>query len=322
MPLLSGTASGKLGKKLVYSMRHNSAISRNFHYPNKAPSGEQLAQRYIIGLLTARWQTMTAGEKAPYIAGALASEKKNGKPLTGFNYWIKTAMSDLYTHYGMIAFYPFNEGSGHLVKDYSGNAIHFSLLPYSPSASLQFVPSENKKFSSAISNTALSRYGLATYNSKMNFTTEFSYFGYIKLYAKAGTRSRFFLCSNWANILQFTDNSIQFKMTLGGNSRTRSVVANDYVANRWYFFCLTFKQAASGNNFKLYLNSKLYSQVFYAGGGGTPTDNLYLMCSGPTSDFANGALDNLCFVKRELSLAEIQKINGVMKLNKERQNLP
>lgn len=116
-PLLSQEAHGQIGKSLIFSKRKSGQQVRQFHKPTGARTGDQLAQREIIAGLTAYWQTFSAAQKKVY--NDLA--KESGKPLTGFNMYIRLACADLKTHYGLVGFWPAEELSGNTVFDKSGN---------------------------------------------------------------------------------------------------------------------------------------------------------------------------------------------------------
>lgn len=322
MPLLSGGASGKFGKKLVYSMRNNISQSRSFHYPKKAPSGEQLAQRYIIGLLTARWQTMTDEEKAPYIAGAVASEKKNGKPLTGFNYWIKTAMSDLPTHYGMIAFYPMNEGSGRLVKDYSGNDLHITLFPVTPSNSAMWANAENKKFGKCIANDATTRYGVLTNNNKWDWTTKFFFGCWVMKGANDGSERYYFYRGLYCYVGKNATDQMSFTLNINGTNRNIVVASAEMKVGKWYWVSGYYDANGGSLNFRLYLNGKRRTWTTWTGNAVPSVSVGYFMSRSTTLYCMNGAVDNLLFLKRIPSDAEQLKIYNLMAVDKERQNLP
>ena len=141
-PLLSLEAHGTLAKTLNYSAKKSGSQVRKHHYPQKKVTGAQWTQRHIMGMLTARWQTLTDEEKAPYIASA-----KIAKPvITGFNYFVRVAQTDLKTHLGLELYYTMDEDTGDTVYDHSGQGINGTLVPTYPSNAPKRVPSLNTQY--------------------------------------------------------------------------------------------------------------------------------------------------------------------------------
>lgn len=115
-PLMSLSAHGKLANTLNYSKRKSGNIGREFHYPKTPPTQAQYTRRTIIGLLTAHWQTMSAGDKATWNTNA----KSTGLNISGFNYFIKLAIANLTVYHGLIGYWSLNELTGVTAYDYSG----------------------------------------------------------------------------------------------------------------------------------------------------------------------------------------------------------
>ena len=146
-PLFSLEAHGKLGNVLNYSKKKSGSQVREFHYPKKKVTGAQWTQRHIIGMITARWQTLTDEEKATYVT----SGKALSPPITGFNYFVRVAQADLKTHIGLVAYYPMNETTGATVFDASGQGYDGTLKPTYPSNCPGRVPSLSEKYGNALS---------------------------------------------------------------------------------------------------------------------------------------------------------------------------
>ncbi|HPT40553.1 MAG TPA: hypothetical protein PLQ44_03055 [Candidatus Paceibacterota bacterium] len=302
-------------------MRNNISQVRNFHYPKKEPTGKQLTQRYLIGLLTARWQTMTDYEKAPFISGALVESERSGKPMTGFNYWIKMAQSNLLVYFGLLAFYPMNETGGYVVNDYSPNLLHFNLFPVAPASTLSFLPSENKKFGNCLVGDGSVKYGYFAPQTKLNWVDQFS-FAVDILIGQKDTNDRYFIYSpNHFSIWKRPTDVLTFFVNIGGVDRYLDIPSALLVPNVWNRVCVTYSNNGLRNNFKLYLNSKLYTSKTFTGIGNSSSAYVYLMSQSATIRQAVGAIDNLIFFNRELSLLEIQKQCDLMRVGKERQNL-
>lgn len=321
-PLMSQNASGAFAKNLTFQTRGNKKLVRRFHYPKKQPTGEQLAQRYIIGLLTARWQTMTASEKAVWNLAAKEYQEKNKKPMTGFNYWIKIAQTDLPTYYGMVAFYPMNEGTGRTVKDYSGNGFDISLLPASPAPTLTYGESENKSFDKCIVASGSAGYGLFPYDDKFSFTDKFSCFFWVKFGPKDSLERRIVSRVGYFIFSRLTDNSCAFIVYLNGISRGVYIPTTHYKTDVWYLCVGTFDNSLSSNQMKFYITPWRYASRTIAGTGTIANTSMFF-CSASTSAYRfNGSVDNLCILNRVISYDEMIKIQNIMHSNKERQQLP
>ncbi|MFA5298127.1 MAG: hypothetical protein WC389_07965 [Lutibacter sp.] len=72
---------------------------------------------------------MTLAQKLPYETYVVEHKLK----MSGFNYFIKVAQADLYTHSNLVAYWSMNELSGATAFDYSGNGHHATLKPTYPS---------------------------------------------------------------------------------------------------------------------------------------------------------------------------------------------
>jgi len=141
-PLLSINAHGQLAKTLNYSQRKEGNIGRQFHYPHKEPSQKQYTRRTILGLLTAHWQCMTAAQKLVWENATILGDLH----ISGFNYFVQSAMADLKTHHGLCGYWSFNELTGATAYDYSGSGNNGTLLP----SAFPRVDSINKKFGKAL----------------------------------------------------------------------------------------------------------------------------------------------------------------------------
>lgn len=145
-PLLSANAHGKIANTLAYSHRNLKNITRKYHYPKKETTLAQWTQRHIIGLLTAHWQVMTDGEKATFNTLGAAARPK----ISGFNYFIKIAQTDLKTYHGLLAYWPLNENTGNTSPDLSGQGNTLTLGPTYPTNCPSRTPSVNKCFGNAL----------------------------------------------------------------------------------------------------------------------------------------------------------------------------
>jgi len=149
-PLLSQEARKKLAGLKVYQNRLSRSRVIKYSKPyqkNPAnPSPGQLNQRMIYNLIIARWQTMTDGEKAPYIA-AVSTGRLQMSP---WNYFLKEARRDLYTHLGLAGYWSFNRIVSGKVLDLSGNGNDGTPNPSYPDNCPQLVPGLGGKFGQAM----------------------------------------------------------------------------------------------------------------------------------------------------------------------------
>lgn len=170
-PLFSVSAHGKLGRALSYSQRKGQALTRKYSYPKRAASLSQLTQRTIIGMLNAQWAAMSAADKDTWEATRASA----GAKMSAYNFFIKTAQTDLYTHSGLIAFYPFNESTGGTIYDASGNGLDGTLYPSYPTNCPQRLSSSiNYKFGNDIVFDGIDDYAKVPHNNKMNITDKLS----------------------------------------------------------------------------------------------------------------------------------------------------
>lgn len=150
-PLLSQEARKKLAGLKVYQQRLGRARAIKYSKPYQKnprdPSPGQLDQRMIYNLIIARWQTMTDGEKAPYIAAVEAGRLS----MSPWNYFFKEARKDLYTHLGLCGYWSFNQIVNGKTPDLSGNGNDGTPKPSYPDNCPQLVPGLGGKFGQAMS---------------------------------------------------------------------------------------------------------------------------------------------------------------------------
>lgn len=87
-PLFSLDARNSIAKTLTYSVWRGVPYARQWFQPQNPQSASQVNVRTALTLLIAAWtdSTVTAPQKAAYEAGAA------GKPLSGFNLYVKRGM--------------------------------------------------------------------------------------------------------------------------------------------------------------------------------------------------------------------------------------
>jgi hypothetical protein len=146
-PLLSLNAHGQLGKSLIHQYKNTLHNVKKFSYPKKKATFNQLNQRYIMGLLNARWQAFNDATKTSYNnLGANLSP-----PITGYNYFFQIAQTDLNAYLDLKALYTFDENSTATVTDFSGNGNNGTKYPSFPSNVPEHIDSLNDNFRNALS---------------------------------------------------------------------------------------------------------------------------------------------------------------------------
>jgi len=153
-PLLSQNASGQFGKTLIFNQKKSGQFVRGFHYPKKTVTNEQWWQRQRIGMLTAQWQCMSAGEKTVYNDQAKADFFAGKSTMSGFNLFVREAMADFDTVHGLVLWYPYDEATGAICYDQAGGGYNQTLLPTYPTDSPTRVDGVNKSYVKALSAVA------------------------------------------------------------------------------------------------------------------------------------------------------------------------
>lgn len=316
-PLLSESAHGKLAQILTYSKRRALPIVRDYRIPRKDITLKQWTQRHIIGLLTAQWQCKSAAEKLVYENLAKAS----GLQIPGFNYFIKVAQHDLYTHHGLCAYWSMNEAAGAQITDYSGNGNHGTLLPTYPTDCPTRIASIQKEYGNALRFDAATKYMDGTNGDRLKIndilTVEFWLKG-------AATQS-----PAWQSILSKSNGGgrgwrincydtgpyfyMQIKTSISDNEWGGYLASLD---NLWHHQTWVLNTGA----YKSYIDGNLIDAGAYGHGDGfdAPDVNFYIKYSNITPGFD---IDELRIYNRELSLAEIKKHYELLRLNKKRQPL-
>lgn len=319
LPLLSKSAHGQFGKKLNYYTKAGKTYTRKFHYPKRPPTGAQLSRRYITGLLTIRWQTMTEDERLSYKQGAELESKKTGLGISGFNYFVKVASKDLLTHYKMRFLYLMNEGSGQVVKDLSGNGLNLTLGSVAPATLPVWEKSDNPLFGTCLSSNGDRKGAQSGLSNLFDYTTNFTYFARVRFDAKDSIQ-RFILYSGARyGIYKQTDNSIVVYLRIGGVDRSLNLPASEWEPGVPFTIAMSFDNSLVKNSMKLYLNGKFYSQRTLNGDGALSNYSLFLLCYNGLARPTIGAIDNVLGVARTIGPNEIKKIHDLMSEPKQRQ---
>jgi len=148
LPLGSQSAKKSIGRILTFYDRGGKQCIKRYAAPPrlKEITLKQWTRRHIAGLLTAHWQCMTTVQKAVYDDAA----KLKKLTMSGYNYFFKLAMADLYTHHGLCGYWSMNESTGAQVTDYSGQGNHGTLGPTYPSDCPTRVSAMIKEYGNAL----------------------------------------------------------------------------------------------------------------------------------------------------------------------------
>jgi len=316
-PLMSEVAHGKLAQSLIYSSRKEGNIGRRFHMPDKEITLKQWTQRHIIGLLTAHWQVKSAAEKQVYEDLVKAS----GLQISGFNYFIKVAQADLYTHHGLCGYWSMNEETGAQVTDYSGQGNHGTLMPTYPSYCPTRVAAMLKQYGKALSfdgwddnmdcgNDAslyLTHTGTVEAWIKSNSFTEGQFPTVINIGNFGGSLNGYRIYHQGGHPIT------NFKAEISNASRYNVTYFCNITAGNWYHLVMTW----DGSKLRAYVNGILTGET---------NQNLDVAATGsltishPTYAF-NGLIDEVHIYNRALSTDEIKKHYELLRLDKKRQPL-
>lgn len=319
LPLLSKSAHGQFGKKLNYYTKAGKTYTRKFHYPKRPPTGAQLSRRYITGLLTIRWQTMTEDERLPYKQGAELESKKTGLGISGFNYFVKVASKDLLTHYKMRFLYLLNEGSGQVVKDLSGNGLNLTLRSVAPATLPVWEKSDNPLFGTCLSSNGDRKCAESGLSTLFDYTTNFTYFARVRFDAKDSTQRYIFYSSGRYGINKGTNNDILVYLRVAGADRSMSIPASAWEPGVPFTIAISFDNSLVVDSMKLYLNGKIYKQRTMNGDGASRNVSLFLLSYTGITRPTIGAIDNVLGVARTIGPDEIKKIHDLMSEPKQRQ---
>ena len=302
-PLLSINAHGQLAKTLNYSQRKEGNIGRQFHYPHKEPSQKQYTRRTILGLLTAHWQCMTAAQKLVWENATILGDLN----ISGFNYFIQSAIADLKTHHGLCGYWSFNELTGASVLDYSGNENTGTLKPTYPSDVPSRIDSINKKFGKALSFNGSSAYVDCGSDNSINIVGDLTLsawinrtmIGFMEIVANGldGANGYRFLIVPTTHFLRFD--------TLGGGIRKNTLGKTAIGTAHWY----NVVAVLSGTTASLYVNGidEHATSVTHDNLVAATRPVLIGIYSTLAIGAFNGLIDEVRIYNRALSPAEIMK---------------
>ena len=300
-PLMSMEARGSIAKFLTFSERKSgSQVRWQKKQKNIQNKYKQTDVRSLYRLIYAKWLSLTEDEKNTYRNIA----RRSKKPLSGWNYFVRICTADPYTMLGLVIYYTFNRTGFNTINDLSGNGLNASLLPVYPSNCPQPVDSSQKKLHNALSFDSVDDELEIDYNSKLDFTTEFScsFLIYIKDFATNGP-SIFFRGFTPVIIpysISFKNSVKKFVVdTLIGAGDKSVFCPIETPLNQWVKCLITFKKP----NVYFYIDGKKYGPVNFPYTLPINSADLYF---GPTAFEDKGPfiLDEFCLYNRELSETE------------------
>lgn len=300
-PLMSGSASGTIAKTLTYSHRKSGRQVRSYNKPLAPPSAKQRGQRRLTEFLVAQWQNMSAGTKADWTASAKAA----GVNLPGYQYFLREAQRDLYTHHGLCAYWHCNEIVGGQILDLSGRNNHGTLEPNYPSNAPTLVDSKANRFGKALHFDGSDDVVNCGNPADLAFLKS-GIFAIFFLFRVPSLSEDFLfnkheeVTSGWglkvlsSGALRFIDDRDEWDHSINSNLKI--------TANVWADICVTF----NNETIKFYINGALST---------TWQDGPMVFTNDVTSDFefSNskgwseflGEMDEVCYYNREPSAAEI-----------------
>lgn len=315
-PLFSLKASGSIGPVLTYSERKTGSQVR---YQRKQsvpiPSWSQCDNQSLYRIAYARWLSFTDEQKQAYADEATAKNL----PMSGWNYFMKSAMADPYVHLGLCGYWSMNrEGYGTLL-DLSKQENTGILSPSYPSNCPIYVAGKNAKMHKAIRFDGINDTVLCGSGSALDNLQNFSFTAWVKKLSTATTRS----------IVDGKDLGgggwyVEFDTPSGSFQRLYSLVrcvtspatcysSWSFPLYEWVHFCMVFNNTTK--LISLYINGVYSVASPVAGVGARKTDAVYNLCLG--ARYTGGAswdrhlyadMDEVAVFNRVLSVAEIQDL--------------
>lgn len=311
-PLMSNDASGQFAKQLIYQTRRTGAQTRAFHAPRGAATLSQLTQRYIIGLLTAQWQSMSAGAKLIYNDQAKINSYKSFSKMSGFNLFVREAQADLSGVHGLRALWNFNERGGDVVYDVSGNGNDGTLGPTYPTNCPVRVASASAKLGNALYYDGVGDKAATLYDSSLDITNKISICVRFKKNT-AATIQEYIIGKTGSYLLYaHNDGYLRMALVIAGTSRFLEVAPASWKLGKWYYITVTYDKDGGANNYKIYVNGTVIHQLTYTGVISVAANPVNLGNSTAGINTMKGYIDSVALYDRALSQAEIKKQKEIM----------
>jgi len=307
-PLLSQAAHGSVGKILTFSKRQSGQQARGYNKPTKTPTPKQRGQRRLTEFLVAQWQNMSDATKASWkvLAG---SSKLN---ITGYQYFLREAQRDLYTHAGLECYLSFNEIVGGKVLDISGQSNHGTLGPDYPSdAPVLADPLNVKSYKSLYFDGSNDKVTLPS-AAACNYTVadSFSLICWLKASAGYGDRQEHIISKvGWGPaatsgyMLRNSWDRMTFRVGNGDDAETLESAWGAVSGGKQMFAAV---YDVPGEKMYLYHNGvELKNQAITIGGDITEDTPVRIGTDQWNDEPYKGNIDEVCIYKRAFSAAEL-----------------
>jgi hypothetical protein len=303
-PLMSMSASGKIGERLVFSKRASGQQARFQKAQKDKITLPRSSKRFLYSLASITWKYLSQVQKDVYIALA-----KNEK-MTGYNYFMSLALADPKTYLGLLAYYSLNENTGAYAYNDVKVTEKGTLKPTYPTNCPVRVDSFNKKNGNALQ-----------FNGSSHFVDCGNPIGGLVYTPKSFSILCFFNRSdNTTSEDHIFDLSTQHQFTVAGNpkrfwyghsgSPASSTFSNTRISRfKWYSACVTHDVSATLT--KIYINGLFDIQKLDTWYRDNNTEfNLDIGRYPNGSNYFNGKVDNCCVFNRVLSANEIKEIHS------------
>lgn len=300
-PLLSLDAHGSLSKLLTYSNRRSGQQVRKYNKPLVVPSAKQRGQRRLTEFLVAHWQNMSSATKATWEANAKAS----GLNLPGYQYFLREAQRDPYTHHGLAGYWHCNEIVGGKVLDLSGRGNHGTLQPNYPSDAPVLANSMNTRLSKGLQFNGSTQYIEIPAAFAWTPITAITIEVLIKL--DDIDKEQVIFGNEWDFYYGPTYTRARCKVEISGVGKTTRTVSDHYSIGKYQLEHFVYGIDNYGH---LYSNAKeaSYAEQPDIGGGAidTPSGVWYIGVNDPADVYwLDGFADELAIYNRAFSVAEI-----------------
>jgi len=300
-PLLSLDAHGSLSKLLTFSNKRTGQQVRKYNKPLKVPSAKQRGQRRLTEFLVAQWQNMTAGQRATWEANAKASDRN----LPGYQYFLREAQRDLYTHHGLVGYWSLNEIVSNQVLDISGNALHLDLKPTPPANAPSLITGPYPKFSKALIFDGVDELIEHAHNAIFNFGTgPFSAIAWAYINGSQNNKDIIGKIGYISAVEGWQVTAVtgpNFQLGIGNGTNNSYLKSQTVVLNTWYQVAVTRKTTA----IKIYVNGQLSKSDTATQFNINNTNRFSIGAPSYGGNYLKGSVDEARVYNRELSAAEI-----------------
>jgi len=302
-PLGSMQAQKQLGKTNIFKRRKGKNLVSQYSRPDKkavySPSASQLDMRQLYNFIVARWQTMSAGEKAVYEN----DEQTKKLNISGWNYFLKLCMANPQEYLKLDYYVSFNQFTGGQIIPAVGTSAPFIPYPSYPDNCPTLENSPNKKLGKEIVSDGIDDY-IATEGTRLveYYHQDFTVQMIITPKKVVEADGRIFEKEDLIYIYFLATGNLLFTKT----SSMVEGVKNDYQLNQRYLCSFVFSYTEG--KIKILVNGILDKEENTMDEA-EPTLNVTMIMLGDNLGFIPSkiAVDELAIFSRSLSIEEIQK---------------